>query len=143
MESMYLSLPLAFQQLTSGHLLSRCSLKESIAHHLHLILTTALGELSSDDQYGCGLWNTDFDNLTSKSRLKDEWLNALTEAIRKHEYRLDKIRAELQLQQEEIDVSSSRRIKNRLDISISAIIKSSNEPILYRDHFFISPLSYN
>ncbi|MFT4023945.1 MAG: GPW/gp25 family protein [Flavihumibacter sp.] len=143
MESLYLALPLAFHQLIKGKSLERCSLKQSIAHHLHLILTTAIGELGSDEQYGCGLWNTDFDNLTSRSRLKDEWLTALTAAIVLHERRLDKPRAELQLQQEELAATLPKRIKNRLDITIKAVIRGTNEPIVYRDHFFVSPLSYN
>lgn len=123
--------------------MQRCPIRQSIAHHLHLLLTTSLGELASNEEFGCRLWDADFDNLTSRSKLKDGLVQALTDAIKKHEPRLQRIRTELQLQQEELAADTNKRIKNRLDITITATISGTNEPITYRDHFFISPLSYN
>jgi len=144
MSSGFLSLPLQLDMVPQRGLLSTCTARQSIAHHIHLILTTSLGELSSNDKFGCGLWDADFDNLSSRSRLKDSLVQALDEAIRTHEPRLEKVRTELQLHQDEISTAgANRRIKNRLDITVSGVLKGTNEPIVYRDHFFISPLSYN
>jgi hypothetical protein len=103
--------------------------------------------MASNDRFGCGLWDTDFDSLSSRSRLKDHIVQALDEAIRLHEPRLERVRTELQLHQDEMGSDGSdgtgRRIKNRLDITVSGVLKGTNETIVYRDHFFISPLSYN
>ncbi|MBN9384136.1 MAG: GPW/gp25 family protein [Chitinophagaceae bacterium] len=144
MSSGFLSLPLQLDLVPQRGILQLCQTKQSIAHHIHLILTTSLGELASDEAFGCGLWDADFDNLSSRSRLKDGLVQALDDAIRSHEPRLEQVRTDLQLQQEELSVpGSNRRIKNRLDITITGIMKGTNEPIIYKDHFFISPLSYN
>ena len=125
-------------------MLATCSVRQSIAHHIHLLLTTSLGEMASNEQFGCALWDTDFDSLSSRSRLKDQIVEALDEAIRVHEPRLERVRTELQLHQDELGSDGARRrIKNRLDITVSGVLKGTNEPIVYRDHFFISPLSYN
>lgn len=144
MPSGFLSLPLQLDLVPQRGVLKLCQAKQSIAHHIHLILTTSLGELASNEAFGCGLWDADFDNLSSRGRLKDGLVQALDEAIRSHEPRLEQVRTDLQLQQEELSVPGShRRIKNRLDITITGIMKGTNEPIIYKDHFFISPLSYN
>jgi phage baseplate assembly protein W len=144
MSSGFLSLPLQLDQIPQRGLLTTCALRESIAHHIHLLLTTSLGEMASNDRFGCGLWDTDFDSLSSRSRLKDHIVQALDEAIRIHEPRLERVRTELQLHQDELDSGGTqRRIKNRLDITVSGVLKGTNEIIIYRDHFFISPLSYN
>ncbi|HEY4111049.1 GPW/gp25 family protein [Puia sp.] len=162
MSSGFLSLPLQLDKVPQRGLLATCSVRESIAHHIHLLLTTSLGEMASNERFGCGLWDTDFDSLSSRSRLKDQIVQALDEAIRLHEPRLERVRTELQLHQDELNndgvsrrdgMSSgnggsrgdgmSRRIKNRLDITVSGVLKGTNETIVYRDHFFISPLSYN
>lgn len=144
MSSGFLSLPLQLDIVPQRGLLSHCSLQQSIAQHIHLILTTSLGELVSDESFGCGLWDADFDNLSGRSKLKDGLVNALDAAIRIHEPRVQFTRTELQLHQDELSSSgANRRIKNRLDITISGVLKGTSEPIVYKDHFFISPLSYN
>jgi phage baseplate assembly protein W len=156
MSSGFLSLPLQLDRVPQRGLLATCALRESIAHHIHLLLTTSLGEMASNERFGCGLWDTDFDSLSSRSRLKDHIVQALDEAIRIHEPRLERVRTELQLHQDELGGAAgrghpgepgsggvARRIKNRLDITVSGVLKGTNEPIVYRDHFFISPLSYN
>jgi phage baseplate assembly protein W len=144
MPSGFLSLPLQLDIVSQRGLLSHCTVQQSIAQHIHLILTTSLGELVSDESFGCGLWDADFDNLSGRSKLKDGLVKALDTAIRSHEPRVEFTRTDLQLHQEELSpAGTSRRIKNRLDITISGVMKGTNEPIVYRDHFFISPLSYN
>src|ERR1700759_670160 len=150
MRSGFLSLPLQLDTIPQRGLLATCTLRESIAHHIHLLLTTSLGEMASNDRFGCGFWDTDFDSLSSRSRLKDQIVQALDEAIRLHEPRLERVRTELQLHQDEMSSDRSdgtdgmrRRVKNRLDITVSGVLKGTNETIVYRDHFFISPLSYN
>lgn len=144
MFSKYLSLPLQLDKIPTRGLLPTCTERQSIAHHIHLILTTSLGELASNPAFGCGLWDADFDSLSSRSRLKDNLIQALDEAIRTHETRLEKIRTDLQLHQDELSaVGINRRIKNRLDITVTGLLKGTNEPIVYQDQFFIAPLSYN
>jgi predicted component of type VI protein secretion system len=140
----FLSLPLQLQDIPGKGNLQRCTIKQSIAHHLHLIVTTSLGELAGNESFGCGLWESDFDNLTSRSKLKDGLVQSLTDAVKTHEPRLTQVRAEVQVFEEELTAGEShRRIKKRLDITVTGLMTGTEEPIIYKDHFFISPLSYN
>ncbi|HEX2630465.1 MAG TPA: GPW/gp25 family protein, partial [Chitinophagaceae bacterium] len=102
------------------------------------------GELAGNESFGCGLWESDFDNLTSRSKLKDGLVQSLTDAVKTHEPRLTQVRAEVQVFEEELTAGEShRRIKKRLDITVTGLMTGTEEPIIYKDHFFISPLSYN
>jgi predicted component of type VI protein secretion system len=140
----YYSLPLDLGLIIKKAELPRCSLRTSVAHHLHLLLTTSFGELLSDEQFGSSLWDADFDNEDHRSRHREMILQSLLATIRRYETRIENVRAEATLYQEEIAaITNNTRAKKRLDVVIHATVKATNEPIVYRDNFFISPLSYN
>lgn len=143
MQFEYYTLPLELGQIIKKQELNRCSLKQSIAHHLHLILTTSFGELLSDPSFGNSLWDEDFDSITYRSRQKEQILQSLNRVISQYEKRLEKIRIQLGFSQEEIEGSADARVKRKMDITITGTVIATNEKITYRDNFFISPLSYN
>jgi len=140
----YYTLPLDPDLLMQKKEHPGCSLKQSVGHHLHLIITTAFGEMQSDVDFGNSIWDHDFDNLTARTR-QQEWMKeSLLQAIRKHEKRLDAIKVDVLVKQEEINaLSTERRVKKRLDINISARLTATSEDITFRDSFFVSPLSYS
>lgn len=140
----YYKLPLELEKIVGKKEMKKCSLKESIAHHLHLMLTTAFGELLSDDQFGNKLWEEDFDNVSYRNRQKEKILLSLGKTIARFEKRIEKVKIEMQVQQEEAPSGTADAgIKRKLEFTITAVITATNEPIRYRDGFFISPLAYN
>jgi predicted component of type VI protein secretion system len=140
----YYTLPLDPELLMQKKEHPGCTLKQSVSHHLHLIITTAFGEMQSDVDFGNSIWDHDFDNLTARTR-QQEWMKeSLLQAIRKHEKRLDAIKVDVLVKQEEVNAhSTERRVKKRLDINISARLTATSEDITFRDSFFVSPLSYS
>jgi predicted component of type VI protein secretion system len=144
MRPKYYSLPLDPELLMQKKEHPGCNLKQSIGHHLHLIVTTAFGEMQSDVDFGNSIWDHDFDNLTARAR-QQEWMKeSLLQAIRKHEKRLDRVKVDVLVKQEEVNaLTTERRIKKRLDINISARLTATSEDITFRDSFFVSPLSYS
>lgn len=140
----YYTLPLDPELLMQKKEHPGCNLKQSVGHHLHLIVTTAFGEMQSDVDYGNSIWDHDFDNLTTRTR-QQEWMKeSLLQAIRKHEKRLDGIKVDVLVKQEEISAfSMERRVKKRLDIYITGRLMATSEDITFRDSFFVSPLSYS
>ena len=140
----YYTLPLDPELLMQKKEHPGCTLKQSVGHHLHLIITTAFGEMQSSPDFGNSIWDHDFDNLTARTR-QQEWMKeSLLQAIRKHEKRLDAIKVDVLVKQEEVNAfSTERRVKKRLDINISARLTATSEDITFRDSFFVSPLSYS
>jgi phage baseplate assembly protein W len=152
MQREYYSLPLAVEKLIldqGDHQLNyrpeelrKCSLEQSVMQHLHLLLTTAFGELSSDESFGCSVWENDFDNLTSSHRLKENIRMSLVQTIQQYEKRLGNVRVELIIRQEELPQLTGKYVKKKIDITITGILQSTNERFSFRDSFFVGPLSY-
>jgi phage baseplate assembly protein W len=142
MQLEYYSLPLLLENITRKQEHAKCSLQQSVMQHLHLLLTTAYGGFPGDDQFGCSIWDHDFDNVTSAHKLKEMIRQSLLQAIQEYEKRLGNVRAEVLLRQEELTAGSGRIVKKRIDITITGLLKLTNEPFTYRDSFFVGPLSY-
>jgi phage baseplate assembly protein W len=139
----YYSLPLSLDSVLRKQDLSRCSLKESVYHHMHLILTTAFGEMTNDPNYGCSIWENDFDNLTSNNKIREQIKQSLISAVNKYEPRVQNVKVEILIRQEEQQTQlTGRHVKKLLDIKIAALLTATREPIQYNDRFFTGPLSY-
>jgi phage baseplate assembly protein W len=138
----YYTLPLDLGKVMRQEEHPKCSLMESVKHHLHLLVTTAFGEFPEDPGFGCGIWEFDFDNLTSAHKLREYIRESLHASVLKHEQRVGNLRVTIGLRQEEVAEQESSRVKKRIDVTIAGVLVSTNEPFVYRDSFFVGPLSY-
>ncbi|MEP7279980.1 MAG: GPW/gp25 family protein [Bacteroidota bacterium] len=143
MQLEYYSLPMALERVMRQQEHPRCSLQQSVTQHLHLLLTTSFGEFPGDENFGCGIWEHDFDNVTSAHKLKELIRQSLLKSIQEQEKRLGNVRVELMILQEEMaEGLNARRVKKRINISVTGVLHSTNEPLVFRDGFFVGPLSY-
>lgn len=138
----YYTLPLDLGKVMRQEEHPKCSLIESVKHHLHLLVTTAFGEFPEDPGFGCGIWEFDFDNLTSAHKLREYIRESLQASVLQHEQRVGHLRVTIGLRQEEVPEQESSRVKKRIDVTIAGVLVSTNEPFVYRDSFFVGPLSY-
>jgi len=81
----YLALPFV---LHNGYL-GRAEVFDSIAHSIGLILSTRLGMLPFDRQYGCDIWEKEFSDVQTLN--KSDFRASLRNAIAKYEKRLDNV----------------------------------------------------
>lgn len=139
----YYRLPLKFSELLSKNDMEFCDIKNSIAQYVHLINTSYFGECTFDNDFGCSIWEVDFDNLKSKDNLKSLITKSLTDSITAFEKRLTNVHVKVTVKQEEVRNSNMPyHIKKRILIHISGKIIKTNEDFIYTDVFFIGPLSY-
>ncbi len=139
----FYSLPLKLDKLMKGDAHPKCNLKESIAQHLHLIITTSFGEMQQDQEFGCSIWDCDFDNLTASNKIRENIKLSIQQSASKYEQRLENIKVEIYIKEEELITQiNGRQVKKRMDVHISAINKLTSEKFNYLDHFFTGPLSY-
>jgi hypothetical protein len=143
MQLEYYSLPLVLDRVMRQQEHPKCSMQQSVVQHLHLLLTTGFGGFPGNERFGCGIWEHDFDNVTSAHKLKEMIRQSLLQSIQENEKRLANVRVELMLRQEEVaSGSSGRSVKKRIDITIAGLLQLTNEPFTYKDSFFVGPLSY-
>jgi phage baseplate assembly protein W len=139
----YFSLPLSLDTVLQKQDLPRCSLQQSVYQHIHLILTTAFGEMTDDAEYGCWIWENDFDNVTSNNKIREQIKQSLLHAVNKYEPRIQNVKVEILIKQEELPAKiNGRHVKKMLDVTISGKLTATKEAIVYNDRFFTGPLSY-
>jgi len=96
----YFSLPFNSNSLITNKAHNKCSIKQSIAHFIHLLTTSYFGECTFDDTFGCSI------------------VDSLFESIKKHEKRLTKTRIEVTIKQEEIAYKEKSTMKIFYTMSI-------------------------
>jgi phage baseplate assembly protein W len=143
MSADYYTLPLRPDLLMKGAAHDKCNLPDSITQYIHLIITTAFGEMQQDENFGCGIWDTDFDNLVSNNRIRERIKLSVYHSVTGYEKRLQSVKVDVFVKEEELpNKINGRQVKKRLDVQLTAVNRLTNEPFIFRDSFFTGPLSY-
>ena len=143
MKQSYYKLPLNFSRILQKQDLPECSLEESVQQHIHLLITTVLGENKDDPQYGCQLWDSDFDIRATNNEVKEQVERSVRNAITRYENRLAQIRVSAMVSQEEVSGISAKKINKKIRVTVNGILLRNNSAFSYNTFFFVSPLSYD
>ncbi len=139
----YYTLPLEFSKLKSNKGHQTCELQASVGQYIHLITTTYLGEYSIDPDFGCSIWDYDFDNMISDNVLKEGLKRNLIYALAKYEKRIHNVEVSVMITQSEVgEFTVDRRVKKRIEVAVNAALIATNEKINFFEHFYLGPLSY-
>lgn len=144
MEKKYYELPLKFNSLFQRHReFPTCDLKRSIALNIYLIITSKFNEHRFDPDYGCSIWDLDFETHSNPNALRVKIQNSIVQSVRKNELRLYDIRAEVDLTEEEykFQLKETLAIKKTVHITINGNITETGEPFVFSTKLFLSPLS--
>ncbi len=117
-----------------------CSLKDSIAQNLHLIICSYRGEAAYSDEFGCSLWDEEF-NIQQNPRWRDELCDSIRRAVVRFEPRL--LLPEVKASMEELNelIGKNLRVRRCLHIGIDGVIRKTNEEFHFRDTIYISPVA--
>ena len=139
----YYALPLRLDEILQKKTHVQCSLQESVAQNLFLLLTTHFRESRFDVSYGCSIWEDDF-SVQSASRWKEEIMKSVAATTAEYEKRLANVRVRVEMQDHEFALDErNRRIKRRLGIWIDGLLVQTNEKFEFYKAFYISPLSFD
>ena len=137
----FLQLPLQLDQVTRKKEVKRCSLYESVAGMMHLIIVTRFGENKQDESFGNELWENDFETIDNVQAFREKLAESLLKVIMQHEKRLSGIKVSVGFEQV-VTTVYSRRVRQRIQITIEGTLKKTNESFLHNEVFFMGPLSY-
>lgn len=144
MDSFY-KLPLNISKLTSDgyNSLPRCSEKESIDGNIELLFITCPGEHKFDLEYGCRIWELDFERIVSERKWEEDFSLYLTDAINRYETRLYNVQVRVLVSEITLQdaVEDTTMIKKKVDVFVSAMLVSTNEPCRFRYKIFLGPIS--
>lgn len=139
----YYSLPLKLGRVIRKEELPTCTLEASIANLIHLIATSHFGESKFDRKFGNVIWENEFGNIAQNNTAREDIKQSVLDGIARYEPRLTNVRVEIRWSQEETDGSRIRRLSERIDIGINALIIASRRPFSHHEYFYIAPLAYN
>lgn len=140
MQNRFYKLPLRFDTVVQKKQHETCSLMDSIAQNLHLIISTYRGEAAYDSEYGCSIWDEEFKTQLN-IRWKEEVRQSVIDAIEKFEKRLKVSDVRVDLQEHETRNDKTLSVRRKVVLSISGTIKKTNENFKFYKSLFISPLS--
>ncbi len=139
----YLKLPLRFETFFQKNKMDRCSLKDSIARNIHLLITTQLEENNQDYTYGSQFWDHDYDiHMTNASR-REIVITSLKKQLQQYEKRLLKPVIEVNVIQKEYKLSDNLQLRRRIEIVVKGNLLRTNEPFRFQTGFFIGPLLFD
>jgi phage baseplate assembly protein W len=137
----FYKLPLSLDQIVQKKKQAACPLIHSIAQNLHLLISTYRGEAAYSDEFGCSLWDEEF-NIQLNFNWKETLIDSLKQAVGRFEkrFQLQDVKVMMQ-EQNELLKEGNLRVRKCLHIEIRGVIKKTNEPFHFRDIIFISPLA--
>ena len=141
----FYSLPISFGDLMKKKDIPRCSLIQSVAQNLHLMLTTHYGENRNNPKFGCSIWENEFEVLSGNDSNKEGLRESIKKTIAMFEKRITNVEVSLDFKQEQLISKSGteKRIKRKIEISITGNLVKTNESCSFNDKFFVGPISFN
>lgn len=118
---------------------------QSIAEHIHLLLITAREEFGFDREFGCEVWEMDFETQHTSGAWSDQVAKGILGRLQTYEKRLTGIVVSCEPGQAEFTRKEgeqvSSRLKRKLTVRLTARIASTNELFRFADNVFMSPFS--
>ncbi|MDJ1469688.1 GPW/gp25 family protein [Cytophagaceae bacterium DM2B3-1] len=146
MHSNYLKFPIRFSKMLEGKELDTClDTGDSIAQYLQLLLITRPGENCFDPQFGCAIWDMDFELIVNEGTWKEGFRLAVADAIVRYEKRLENVRVEISIETVERHIGVKKRpeLRRKAIVYIRANMVQTGEQFTFSTELFLSPLSVN
>jgi hypothetical protein len=142
MISKYYTLPIEINTLLQKKQHPLCALAQSIAQNIYLVITSHFGESYYDENYGCLIWEKDFE-MASGMRWIENIQPSLQQSIVKSEKRLVNVVVKVDVDEFEFKTKEKSRAKKRITINVKGVIGKTNESFHFNEKIYISPLSFN
>lgn len=141
----FYKLPFNFTKIfeTGTNNFQQCTEKESIDQNLEMIITTCPGEHKFDPDFGCKIWDLDFDKVVSRAKWENQFTRFIEEAVRKYEPRLSNVDSQIEFfdAREDYELSGATTIRKRVDIKIDARLVSTGALCCFYYSLYLGPLS--
>ncbi len=130
-----------FSNLLKGK--KECSLEESIAQYLMMLITSRYGEIAGKNDFGSEIWELEFNQLVKIYEWEEKVRLSLERTIAKYEKRLLDTKVIVTLSEIDIDLDSKQysKVRRRAIIGVTGIIINTGMPFNFDTSIYVSPLS--
>lgn len=141
----YYKLPIRFDSVFNEETenMGTCSEVNSIDQYIELLLTTCPGEHKFNKNFGCRIWDMDFERVVSRSKWKDDFTICILEAVQLFEKRLKDVTVQINIKDvtREDYTLQTTAIKKEVMVYIDSHLVSNNEPCKFQYALYLGPLS--
>lgn len=129
--------------MTEGLCLPTCSLAESIAQHIMLLVLTRKGENRFNPDYGNAVWDLEFDNAVTTVTWEQVFEESLLEQITQYEPRIKypKIQVQVEYVEHNYGTKDFVEIRKKAKIGINAVLTEVGERFTFSTHIYLSPMA--
>ncbi len=131
------------QGITQGRSMETCGLGESISQQLFMIVSTRKGEMPGDPDFGCAIWDLQFEIVIDAIKWRYAVENSVLEGIARYEKRLVNAKVDVSLTDVEIAYPFKQypEIKKQATIQVRAQLRHSMENFNFSTSIYVSPLA--
>lgn len=144
MKQEYYTLPLDFKRFFTEKdgRFETCTELESIDQHIELLLTTCPGEHRFDPNFGCRIWELDFERISSIEQWKGLFAKYVTQTIHQYEKRISDVIITVNIREVvREEILDNTMIRKRVDITVTGTLNSTGEQCGFGFKLFLGPLS--
>ncbi|MFT3936520.1 MAG: GPW/gp25 family protein [Chitinophagaceae bacterium] len=140
---MYYKIPFNFSEVMEGQDAKECNIHESIAQHLHVLITTRFGENRYDNNYGNAIWELEFDRSMSNAQWEEKFKIAVSHAIDTYEPRLmnNKVTIYTEMVEKTWPLKKYTEIKKKVTVLVQSLLAADGEKYSFTTALYLSPMS--
>ncbi|MBB1149215.1 GPW/gp25 family protein [Myroides sp. DF42-4-2] len=129
--------------MTEGGVIPTCSLAESIAQHVMLLILTRKGENRFNPDYGNAVWDLEFDNGITIVEWERVFEESLLEQIKKYETRISypQIQVHMEYVEHTYGTKDFVEIRKKAKIGINAELTGLGERYTFSTQIYLSPMA--
>lgn len=135
--------PFRLKNILENKDLKEADLGKSISQNIELIIFTRYGEHRHNRNFGCEIWDLDFELIVSETTWEEKFRQSLLRSITEYERRLYQVEVEINMTEVEkkFSLRNVTEIKKKVDISIWGKMNITGEKYYFNTGLFLSPLS--
>ncbi|RYZ46117.1 MAG: hypothetical protein EOP49_23920 [Sphingobacteriales bacterium] len=120
-----------------------CSVAESIAQHLMLLITTRKRESRYDFEYGNDVWDIEFENAVTTVHWETMFVESMLRQITAYEPRIydPKVEVHIVYVEQTYETRDHSEIKKKARIAVNAKLTDTGELFSFSTELFLSPMS--
>jgi len=135
--------PFALKKLFSGQDLDKQDVGASISQYIELIIFTRYGEHRFKPDFGCEIWDLDFELIISESMWEEKLRQSLLRSITRYEQRIYDVSINVHIKEVNkfYPLRNVSEIKKKVEIIVSGKMQQTGENYVFTTSLFLSPLS--
>lgn len=135
--------PFRFSQIFQGHDMDSQDLGGSISQYIELIIYTRYGEHRYRPDFGCEIWDLDFELIVSESMWEEKLRQSLLRSITKYEQRIYNVQIDVKINEVNkfYPLRNITEIKKQVEIMVKGTVQQTGENYFFSTSLYLSPLS--